>query len=57
MPVPDPKDIAEIVRQTGATLDKANTLCLTLERMHLDLKGFDVGGFIKELPALLASFK
>lgn len=53
----DPKDIAEIVRQTGQALDKANTFALTLERMGLSLKGLDVSAVIKELPALLAATK
>lgn len=53
----DPKDVAEIMRQTAATLDKANTFCLTLERMGLSLKGLDISAVIKELPTLLAGMK
>lgn len=57
MPLPDLKDLAEANRTAATALANANTLALTLERMHLDLKGFDLSGLVKELPGLIAAMK
>lgn len=57
MPLPDLKDLAEANRTAALALANANTLALTLERMHLDLKGFDLSGLVKELPGLIAAMK
>lgn len=57
MPLPDLKDLAEANRTAATMLANANTLALTLERCHLDLKGFDLSELVKELPGLIAALK
>ena len=60
MPIPDPKDIAEIIRQANQLADKSNVALLQLEKMGMRFDPqapLDLRAVIKELPDLLAAFK
>jgi len=60
MPLPDPKDIAEVVRQANSWRTRGNVALLQLEKMGMRFDPqapLDLRAVIKELPALLASFK